>query len=137
MIGTDAGTAYYWVIYSPDDTATVSGPGAKPPAPKGGKVFGPYNTEAEAQQGVQLAIAAKGASAGLSGALGAAADISLPSGLTAIGDFFNKLGSASTWIRVAEVLLGLGLLIVGVAKLASGTPVGQAAQTAGKAAAIL
>lgn len=59
------------------------------------------------------------------------------SGLAAIGDFFSRLTQASTWIRVAEVLLGAGLIIVGLAKLASGTPVGKAAVKAGKAAAIL
>ena len=58
-------------------------------------------------------------------------------GLSAIGDFFSKLGQANTWIRVAEVLLGLGLIIVGMAKLGSGTAAGKAALKAGKAAAIL
>ena len=78
--------------------------------------------------------AAQNAYQGEQGVLGSG---NLPSGLDAIGDFFNKLGQAGTWIRVAEVLLGLGLLIVGISKLASGTPIGNAAATAGKAAAIL
>lgn len=59
------------------------------------------------------------------------------SGLAAIGNFFNELGQANTWIRFAQVLLGLGLIIVGLAKLASGTAAGKAAIRAGKAAAIL
>lgn len=59
------------------------------------------------------------------------------SGLAAIGDFLGRLSQASTWVRVTEALIGLGLIIVGVAKLAAGTPVGNAALTAGKAAAIL
>ena len=58
-------------------------------------------------------------------------------GLNAIGDFFRRLTEGSTWIRVAEAILGLGLVIVGLAKLASGTSVGRAAVRAGKAAAIL
>lgn len=58
-------------------------------------------------------------------------------GLAAIGDFFSKLGKANTWLRVAEVLLGAGLIIVALARLASGTPIGRAAVRAGKAAAIL
>lgn len=58
-------------------------------------------------------------------------------GLEAIGRFFAGLGQASTWLRVAEVLLGAGIIIVAAAKLASGTSVGQAAQKAGKAAMIL
>lgn len=58
-------------------------------------------------------------------------------GLAAIGDFFQRLTQGNTWIRVAEAVLGLGLVIVGLAKLASGTAVGRAAASAGKAAAIL
>lgn len=41
----------------------------------------------------------------------------LLSGLAAIGDFFARLTEASTWIRVAEVAIGLGLVVVGVAHL--------------------
>lgn len=66
----------------------------------------------------------------------AAAAGSVP-GLSAIGDFFGRLAQASTWIRVAEVILGAGLIIVSLARLAAGTPVGQAAAKAGKAAMIL
>jgi hypothetical protein len=58
-------------------------------------------------------------------------------GLAAIGDFFQRLTQGATWIRIAEGILGLGLIIVGLAKLASGTAVGKAAARAGKAAAIL
>ena len=58
-------------------------------------------------------------------------------GINAIGDFFQRLTQSHTWIRVAEVLLGLGLIVVGLAKLSSGSAVGKAAVKAGKAAAIL
>jgi len=58
-------------------------------------------------------------------------------GLAAIGDFFQRLTQASTWVRIAEGLLGLGLVIVGLAHLASGTAVGRAAAKAGKAAMLL
>ena len=58
-------------------------------------------------------------------------------GLAAIGDFFQRLTQASTWVRVGEVLLGLALITVGLAHLASGTAAGRAALKAGKAAAIL
>lgn len=58
-------------------------------------------------------------------------------GLTQIGDFFGRLAEGSTWIRVAEVLIGLGLIAVGLAKLASGTGVGRVAETAAKGAALL
>ena len=62
--------------------------------------------------------------------------ISIP-GVKSIGDFFGRLAEGNTWIRVAEAVLGLGLVIVGLAKLASGTAAGRAALKAGKAAAIL
>lgn len=58
-------------------------------------------------------------------------------GLAAIGGFFSKLGQANTWLRVAEVLLGAGIIIVALARLAGDTPAGRAALKAGKAAAIL
>jgi hypothetical protein len=43
-------------------------------------------------------------------------------GLDAIGNFFNKLGDASTWIRVAEVAVGLLLIAVGIAELTKAVP---------------
>jgi hypothetical protein len=36
------------------------------------------------------------------------------SGLNAIGAFFNNLGNANTWIRVAKVVVGGLLLVVGL-----------------------
>lgn len=51
--------------------------------------------------------------------------------------FLGNLTNAHTWERVAQVILGLGLIIVGLAKLASGTAVGKAAMKAGKAVKIL
>lgn len=44
-------------------------------------------------------------------------------GVNAIGDFFQRLGQANTWIRAAEVLLGLALLSVGFGKITGTTPV--------------
>lgn len=38
-------------------------------------------------------------------------------GLSQIGDFFGRLGEASTWVRVAEVVLGVVLIAVGTSKL--------------------
>jgi hypothetical protein len=54
-----------------------------------------------------------------------------------IAAFFDKLSQASTWLRIAEFLLGAGLIIVGLAKLTAGTPVGKAAGNAAKAAALI
>ena len=45
------------------------------------------------------------------------------SGLATVGDFFTRLGQANTWIRVGEVILGLVLISVGVAKLTNAVPV--------------
>ena len=42
------------------------------------------------------------------------------SGLAAIGDFFSRLTRAATWMRIAEVALGLVLIAVGIAR-ATGT----------------
>ena len=60
----------YWVIYS-NGVATVSGPGPKPKI-SSGRIYGPYNTLAEAQQGAQLAEQNHGGSASLGQAVGTA-----------------------------------------------------------------
>lgn len=44
------------------------------------------------------------------------------SGLAAIGDFFGRLTEGSTWVRVGEVVLGLILLAVGVARITHAVP---------------
>lgn len=83
-----------------------------------------------------------GAGSALGQAPGAVAEAAskLPdplTGINAIGDFFQRLTQGNTWIRVAEFLLGLGLIVVGLAKLASGTAAGRTAAKVGKAAALL
>jgi hypothetical protein len=50
-------------------------------------------------------------------------------GLPAIGDFFNRLTQANTWIRVGEVVAGLLLLYVGVTALFRNTAAGDAAKS--------
>ena len=52
-------------------------------------------------------------------------------------DFLSMLTSGNLWIRVAEGIVGLALIIVGLAELGQGTPIGKAATTIGKAAMIL
>lgn len=51
--------------------------------------------------------------------------------------FYSLLTGGSFWIRVFEGALGVALVVIAVAKLASGTPAGKAAMRVGKAAAIL
>lgn len=54
-----------------------------------------------------------------------------------IAGFFDRLGQASTWLRIGEFLLGAALVIVGTAKLASGTAAGRAATRIATKAALL
>lgn len=80
--------------------------------------------------------AASNAFKGMQGALGKGSVPNPLSGLAAIGDFFQRLTQAGTWIRVGEVLLGAALIIVGLARMASGTAAGRTAVKAAKVAAI-
>jgi hypothetical protein len=66
------------------------------------------------------------------------AGAAIPSWVGAIEAFAVKLlPSRAFMIRAAEVVIGLGLIIVAVDELAKGTPVGDAAHAAGKAALIV
>jgi hypothetical protein len=44
------------------------------------------------------------------------------SGINAVGDFFQRLTQGSTWIRIAEVVIGFLLLTVGLSKLTGINP---------------
>lgn len=86
------------------------------------------------------ANASNPAAAGLAGAkaaakaAGEAAAGAIP-GVAQIGDFFGSLGQANTWVRVAQVALGLILIAVGLARITSAVPVAtQIAKTAGAVA---
>lgn len=54
-----------------------------------------------------------------------------------IGDATSGITKGASWARVAEVVLGLALLIVGLAKLAGNTQVGRVATSIGTKAALL
>lgn len=57
-------------------------------------------------------------------------------GLGQIGDFFGRLDEANLWIRVGEVVLGLILAAVGLARLTHAVPAAtQVAKTVGAVAA--
>lgn len=92
---------------------------------------GPFSTEAQAKAAQNPQQQSPNP---LNDAANAAQNSDSLGGLT---DFLSRLTSGNTWLRVAEVLLGGGLIIVALAKLASGTAAGQAAKKAGKAALIL
>lgn len=86
------------------------------------------------------ANASNPAAAGLAGAKAAAkaagesAAGAIP-GVAQIGDFFGNLGQANTWVRVAQVALGLILIAVGLARITHAVPVAtQIAKTAGAVA---
>jgi hypothetical protein len=54
-------------------------------------------------------------------------------GLAQIGDFFGALSEKNTWIRVAKVIVGSVMIIVGLSKLTgAGDAVGGAAKTAAR-----
>ena len=73
---------------------------------------------AKLQEGVQAGAglipkALKGVAEGIGQVPGAKA----LSGLDAIGNFFSQLGQANTWIRIGEVLLGIVLIGIGLARI--------------------
>lgn len=95
--------------------------------------MGPYNW-----------ATAKAQVAGLKAGIGAATPGGLPTvgpggnilnptadlgGINAIGDFFNRLTQANTWVRVGEVLGGLLLVYMGLRASFSGTEAEKAAKT--------
>lgn len=51
-------------------------------------------------------------------------------GIQAVGDFFNRLTQANTWIRVGEVVAGLIVLYVALNALMRNTAAGDAVQSA-------
>ncbi len=75
-------------------------------------VAGPYATKAEAQAW-QTSANTAGNSPGsvVGGVTNAAVNAT---GINAIGGFFSALGEANTWIRVAKVVVGGALLIIGL-----------------------
>lgn len=59
-------------------------------------------------------------------------------GINSIGDFFQRLSQANTWIRVGEVIAGLFVLYLGVSALTRGTTAGEVAhKTASTAKKVL
>lgn len=51
-------------------------------------------------------------------------------GLAAIGDFFQRLSQANTWIRAGQVLAGLVLIAAGVARITHAIPAATKIATA-------
>jgi hypothetical protein len=79
---------------------------------------GPY-TWAQAQTAIK-----EGGLAGAPHAVAkAAGDATGVNQIKSVTDFLSRLAEGNTWIRVAEVALGLMLIAVGVAKLTDAIPV--------------
>lgn len=121
----DPGQQAYVAIQAADRTAAT----AYGTAGAGGTVAaGPFLSQADANNWIDTqAGLAPGTKPTLANQAAAAkGPVSIPSplsGLAAIGDFFSRLGRANTWIRAGEVLAGLILLAVGVAKLTRAVPI--------------
>ena len=87
-------------------------------------IGGPYATQALAQAAANgkgtNGVPGTGKSTGSSTSTVNSANGSLPnplSGLAAVGDFLVRLGDPNTWIRVAKIIIGGTLLIVGLAHM--------------------
>lgn len=80
-----------------------------------GLAWGPYATKAAAQ--AELSKIRAGQAPNPVGLPTGTPGQPTQSGLAAIGDFFSKLGEASTWVRVGEVVLGIVLLGIGIARI--------------------
>jgi hypothetical protein len=82
---------------------------------------GPYATQAQAQTAASSATAEA-----------TSTEVSAPSipGLAQVGDFFGALTQSATWIRVAKVIVGGLLLVIGLVHITGIS--GAAADTARK-----
>lgn len=92
-----------------------------------GTHFGPYSSLADANK---EAATLQNNNQTVAGSIKAGAAGPL-SGLAAIGDFFQRLTQANTWMRVGEVVVGLILLGIGVNALFKGAPMKAITGTAG------
>lgn len=148
------GAVTWWVgeQFNPDGSATYaeltdSAPGQHPQPGPNQIIYGPYRSQAAARAAENRAgqLAAphlyRGSNvhkgpAGLNVPGNQGPKVPNPlSGLAAIGDFFGRLGQANTWIRVAEVGLGIVLISIGIAKITNAVPIAtKIAKTAGAGA---
>jgi hypothetical protein len=93
--------------------------------------IGPYSWGEAKGIVAGLAKEGVGGSAGLGAGSASGAGTSLGGaaqnlgGIAAIGDFFNRLTQAHTWIRVGEVIAGVLLAYIGLRAAFSGTAAGN------------
>lgn len=90
-------------------------------------IDGPFTTKAEAEADAKPIPGQPGRSGKKTNQQSSGgADVKFPNvnfGLADVGKFFSDLSQASTWIRVGEVLAGLILIAVGVARITHAVPV--------------
>lgn len=94
-------------------TATAAAAEAKKEFPKGSA---PTNAGITPARVAQVATGEAANAAGVGGGNPLA-------GLAQVGQFFSALSQGSTWIRVAEGILGIILLAVGVARITHAVPI--------------
>lgn len=90
-----------------------------------------------ANQGYLVWFATKAAAQDFISSETSALNGNLPNPISGVTQFLGRLSQASTWVRVAEILIGAALIIVAVAKLASGTQAGRSAAKVATTAALL
>jgi|SRR5271166_2693411 len=136
--GTGSGGGSWYVVSEQVGTGKVTVTNylaAQKPFPQNAtEVSGPYATRAEANAAANTQKLK---------AISAPSLPSLPSlpnplaGLSSIGDFFGRLTQASTWVRVGEVILGLVLIAIGIARMTHAVPIATKIATKAGAAAVL
>jgi hypothetical protein len=115
-----------WDVVGQDSTGNLSV--VKDPPPNGYHILpgsgGPYPTQAQANTALQA----------LTGVINTPEPLipgtkiqvpSIPnplSGIAAVGDFFQRLTQASTWLRIFEIVIGVVLVGVGIASMTKTVP---------------
>ena len=149
-------TVYWWVVpvaeanaaVRPADARIISTPDSGPEyaalvagGSYGGaaRFQGPFTSQGTAQAapasgGNAIGVALAGIGAGLQSVPGAGGNLLSQSPWTSITDVFQALqkgaawiGNRQNWVRIAEVIMGVALVIVAVNELGKGTPLGKLA----------
>jgi hypothetical protein len=150
--GSGSSGGKYWVTWKDESNGTAArnsaiiwGPQANPPPQLSGWFLsGSFATKADAEA-YKNAIGT-GSLAPPSGTpvLGGQKVPNPLSGIDAVGSFFNMLSERGTWVRIAKVVIGAGLIFMGIQQLrvvqkgesVVVNSVGKAAKVAGTAALV-
>jgi len=104
--------------------------------PDGGGISGPYSSQAAADKVANAEPQNKNVSVFPGVNVTPGGRVAGPlSGLAAIGDFFQRMTQAKFWERAGEIVLGIILISIGLARLTRAVPIATAiAKKAGMAA---